>query len=53
MTKLYTLTLENAQGEIRKVEVAACNITHALERLDSYEELAPSDKLKDSTYEYI
>ena len=53
MTKLYTLTLENVQGEIRNMQVAAKNVTHALERLDSYEELVPSDKLKGWSYEYI
>ena len=47
MKKLYTLILENAQGEIRNVEVMAKDINHALQRLDNACELADADKLKD------
>ena len=53
MKKLYTLTLENAQGEIRNVEVMAKDINHALQRLDNACELADSDKLKNFTWKYI
>lgn len=53
MTKLYTLTLEDSQGIIRKVEVAASSIIRALEKLDNLEELSEKDKLKNASYEYV
>jgi len=43
---IYTLTLENKQGELRTVEVAAHSLIHALERLENRGELCKSDKLK-------
>jgi len=43
---IYTLTLENKQGKLRNVEVAAHSLIHALERLESRGELCKSDKLK-------
>jgi len=46
MKNIYTLTLENKQGELRTVEVAAHSLIHALERLENRGELCKSDKLK-------
>jgi hypothetical protein len=49
MKKLYTLTLQNKQGEIRNVEVAALSLTHAMERLQEWGGLSETDKLKNFT----
>jgi hypothetical protein len=49
MKKLYTLTLQNKQGEIRNEEVAALSLTHAMERLQEWGGLSEADKLKNFT----
>lgn len=49
MKNLYTLTIENKQGEIRTVEIAANSLIHALDRLDNRCELSVLDKVKNYT----
>jgi len=50
MKNLYTLTLKNAQGQIRTVEVAGNSLMHALNRLDDRNGMSTSDTLKDYSY---
>lgn len=47
MKNIYTLILENTNGEFRKVEVAGNSLIHAMERAERFGEMETSDKLKD------